>query len=292
MGMRAIILILISIALMVFDHRLHYFASVKNGLITFVTPLQYVVDKPAKYFGGMEANLSSRKELISQNAALRAEHLLLEAKLQRLLAIEKENVQLRALLASSPKSMNERVLVAQLLTVDTDPLISEVVLSKGKHDGVYIGQPVLDAKGIVGQIIEVGTFTSRVLLLTDPRSAIPVQDNRNGIRGIVVGQGHLAKLALTDIPLTVDIKTGDILVSSGLGGNYPEGYPVGVVSRVRYDTGEQFANIEVTPSAQLDRNQLALLIWPPKPLQVDVPKSVLPKGNVKKTRFSRKNDLP
>ncbi len=272
MGLRFILLVLLSIALMVLDYREHYLTPVRNLLTGIVAPIQYAVNVPIQFINDTSSHLSSRQTLLSENTTLRANQLLMEAKLQKLIALENENTQLRALLTSSTRSDNEHITVAQLLAVSTDPLMSEVVLDKGQNDEVYVGQPVLDASGIMGQIAQVGPFTSRVLLLSDPRSAIPVQAVRNGIRGIVLGKGALGNLALTDIPITVDIRVGDILVSSGLGGHYPEGYPVGVVSRVRHDQGGQFAAIEVIPSAQLDRNQPVLLIWPTnKNLSIDAP---------------------
>lgn len=261
---------------MVLDHRLRYLMPVRNTLTAIVAPVQYMVSAPVKWVSEFNSSLQNRQVLLTQNAALRGQQLLLQAKLQQLLALQNENTQLRALLASLPRVENEHVVVAQLLAVDTEPLVSEMVLDKGQHDGVYVGQPVLDAKGIVGQIIQVGPLTSRLMLITDPRSAIPVQNTRNAIRGIIVGRGNLSKLALTDIPNTVDVKMGDVLVSSGLGGHYPPGYPVGTVNQVRYTTGKQFTSIGVTPTADLDRNQQVLLLWPVKMPTIDAPKSSLP----------------
>lgn len=264
MGMRLMIFIVLSVVLMVLDHREHYLKPLRAGLNLTVAPIQYLVNQPVRLLASLNTNLSSRQTLLAQNASLRAEQLLLAAKLQRLIALENENIQLRALLQSSLKIDNERIQVAQLLEVSTDPSVSELVLNKGTHDAVYEGQPVLDATGIMGQIIEVAPLTSRVLLITDIRSAVPVQDSRNGVRGIVMGQGGLEKLVLTNIPETVDVHVGDLLVSSGLGGRYPQGYPVGVISSLHRNVGDQFIKIEVLPSAQLDRSQDVLLPWLPK----------------------------
>ncbi len=259
---------------MVLDQREHYLTPIRTVLTAAVAPMQYMVDIPVKFTGRLNINLTSHETLLTENASLRANQLLLQAKLQRLVALETENKQLRALLKSSPAVENQRIAVAQLLAVSTDPVMSEVVLDKGKNDDVYVGQPVVDANGVMGQIIQVGLTTSRVLLITDLRSAVPVQDARDGVRGIVIGQGNLAPLALTDIPDTVDVQVGDLLISSGLGGHYPAGYPVGVVSKVQHDSGEQFTNITVRPNAQLSRNQQVLLIWPPLTPTIDVPQSL------------------
>ncbi len=273
-GLRLIFLVILSIFLMVLDQREHYLTPLRNGLTAFVAPIQYLVNAPIRGVQTLLDNLSSRETLLAENTSLKAKQLLLQAQLQKLIALENENMELRALLQSSPRLQNRHIAIAHLLAVSTDPLISELVLDKGRKAGVYIGQPVLDANGVMGQIIQVGPLTSRLLLIADLRSAVPVQDTRNGVRGIVVGQGQMAKLLLTDIPDTVDVKQGDLLVTSGLGEHYPAGYPVGVVTQVQHDTGAQFTHIEITPSAKLNRNQPILLIWPPAMLDIDAPKSI------------------
>jgi rod shape-determining protein MreC len=258
---------------MVLDEREHYLLPVKIALDTLVAPLQYAVDAPAQWSKTLNTNLVSRQALLAENATLRANQLLLQAKLEKLIALENENRQLRALLLSTPHLGSSRIAVAQLLDVNTDPLVSEVIIDKGFKSGVYEGQPVLDAYGIMGQVVQVGPLTSRVLLITDLRSAVPVQDARSGIRGIVTGQGKLAKLALIDIPDTADVHAGDTLVSSGLGGHYPEGYPVGIVIAVRRAIGQSFMHVDAVPSAQLDKSQNLLLIWPEHSPTIDLPKS-------------------
>lgn len=255
---------------MVVDHRQHYLGSFRNVLTVVVAPVQYVVSVPAKLINALSDNLTTRQKLLAENAALHAQELLLKAQLQKLNALQNENGQLRALLTSARQIHNQRLMVAQLLSVDTDPLISEMVLDKGEKDGVYVGQPVLDAYGIMGQVIHVGPLTSRVLLVTDLRSAVPSQDARSGVRGLVVGRGKLSNLALIDIPNTVvDIRPGDVLVSSGLSGRYPAGYPVGIIKSVQRKPSEQFTQVEVLPQAQLNRSQQVLLIWPSKTVVKD-----------------------
>lgn len=258
---------------MVLDQRVHrYLAPVRVVLTATVAPIQYVVSTPINWATAINANLSSRQTLLVENSALRAKQLLLQAELQKLIALQNENTQLRELLKSSPRMQNERMTVAQLLAVTTDPLVSELILNQGLRNGVYEGQPVLDGKGIMGQVIQVGPFTSRVLLITDLRSAVPVQDARSSVRGLIVGRGNLARLALTNIPDTVDVRVGDVLLTSGLGGRYPYGYPVGVVSAIQHHASEKFTKIEATPSAQLERSEYVLLMWPQKAIAIDVPK--------------------
>jgi rod shape-determining protein MreC len=153
-------------------------------------------------------------------------------------------------------------LVAQLLAVATDPFVKQVVLDKGHKDKVFVGQPVLDAYGVMGQVIQVGPLTSRVLLISDSHSGVPVQVARNGVRAIAVGDAYTGKLRLMNVQHTVDIRPGDVLITSGLGQNYPEGYPVGQVTHVSKDPGLQFVTIAVEPAAHLDRSRGVLLVWP------------------------------
>lgn len=259
---------------MVLDHRQHYLAPARSALSTLVAPLQYAINAPIKLTENISTSLTTRQRLLAENSALRAQQLFLQAKLQKLIALEDENRQLRALLQSSLKTQNEQITVAQLLAVNTDPLTSELIIDKGTKSGVYEGQPVLDASGIMGQIIQTAPLTSRIMLITDLRSAVPVQDTHTGVRGLVVGQGSLEKLKLTDIPETVTLHVGDLLETSGLGGHYPAGYPVGVITAIHYKSGEQFTSIDVVPSAQIDRSQNVLLIWP-QHVAVDLPSTII-----------------
>lgn len=224
-------------------------------------PLKYIVDWPIKFSRYIFTSLSANQDLIEKNTNLRAKNILLEAKLQKFIDLEKENKELRALLGSNPQP-NERILVAQVLLVQAEPYLSQIVIDKGSKDGVYLNQPVIDAKGIVGQVIETDAYTSRVMLVTDSRNAVPVRVVRTGMHAIALGNGALGTLSLTHIPITADIKEGDQLISSGLGQRYPNGYPVGIVKRVSRETANDFAAIVVEPDAQLNRNRLVLLVWP------------------------------
>lgn len=255
--------IVLSLLLLLLDYH-HYLPSLRRVLNNAAAPLQYVIDAPLRFLNKVDQGVTTQSVLRADNIKLQSQQLFLEAKLQRFDALESENRQLSQLLSASEHLKKQRIELARLLLVNADPLLNEVLLDKGQNDGVYIGQPVIDADGIMGQVISVDLLTSRVLLLTDFRSAIPVQDVRSDARGILVGRGRLAKLTLRDTPGTVDIKVNDLLVTSGLGGHYPPGYPVGLVSSVNMNVAAQFASIQVTPSAQLNRNRPVLLIWPDK----------------------------
>lgn len=245
---------------MVVDKRITALDRVHSLLSVPLAPLQYLVSSPIKLIDSLGNAISSHDALVRENLDLKADQLLLRGQVQRLLAIESENNQLRALMSSSAR-VQGKVLIAQLLAVDSDPFIRQVVLDKGSKDNVFVGQPVLDATGIMGQVIQVGPFTSRVLLINDAHSGVSVQVARNGLRAIAMGDSYSGKLRLVNLPQTVDIQVGDILVTSGLSEHYPEGYPVGRVRSVFKDPGLQFATILLEPSAHLDSSREVLLVW-------------------------------
>lgn len=224
------------------------------------TPFYRVVNIPANILEWGEEALVSREELQQDNATMKAELIILKRKLQQMGTLAAENVRLRQLL-NSAKIISDRVLVAELVSVSPDPLVHSVTLNKGSEDGVYLGQPLLDAQGLMGQVIEVGSHQSRALLITDATHALPVQVNRNGVRAVVEGVGDLYRLELRHLSNTVDIRAGDLLVSSGLGQRFPVGYPVAEVVSVTRDPGQPFAKVEVVPKAQLNRSRHVLLVF-------------------------------
>jgi rod shape-determining protein MreC len=236
-----------------------------------VTPLQYAVSAPFDLIDWMSTSLATQKQLLAENTQLRVQAMLLNAQLQKLFELERENAQLRALLESAKvQTTNTKVLVVQVLAVDSDPFVQEVIIDRGGTAGVYVGQPVLDATGIMGQVVSIAPSVSRIMLLSDTRSAIPIELARNGLRGIVVGRGAYDDLALVHIPAAADVKVGDQLVSSGLGQRYPVGYPVGIVTQTKHYPGQPFMDISVVPSAALDRSRLVLLIWPQQEQQMEL----------------------
>ena len=260
LGLRLTLLVGLSIALMVFDERYDKLNDLRAGLSVVVAPIQYLIDGPVEVIDWVKDSFTRRQALIEDNANLKAQILLLNGKMHKILSLQKENEQLRALLqAASPVA--DEFTVANLLAISTSPYKSELILNKGEKEDVYLGQPVLDANGVMGQIVQVGPLTSRLMLITDPRSAVPVQITRNGLRAIAVGTGMRRQLALVDIADISDIKVGDILTTSGLGLRYPEGYPVGRVSRVYHDKGQHFATVYLTPSAHLYKSRQVLLVW-------------------------------
>lgn len=226
-----------------------------------ITPFFYIANAPAQLSHYLLNSFTSRQALQQENANLRARQIVLQAQLQKYIAIQKENDKLRELLASTPRGPG-RIRAAQLLSVSSNPARQTILLDKGKRQKVFAGQAVFDATGVMGQVIEVTPLTSRVMLLTDEHSAIPVQVNRSNERGIVVGTGGSGYLKLINIPQTTQIQVGDMLVTSGLGRHFPEGYPVGLVKAVVHKPGDTFADITVKPTAQVNRSRLVLLHWP------------------------------
>lgn len=255
-----VVALIVSIFLMFSDYHYRYLDNVRSGFSLVVFPLQYAVDYPVRVIGWVQSLVGSKKALINENMQLRYQQTMLESELQKLLVIQKENSQLKELLLTSSKA-DRRVMAAQILAVDTNSTRQIVVLNKGTREGVYVGQPVLDAKGVMGQVIDVGPMTSTVLLISDLKSAVPVRNNRTGERAILVGNNNMEQLSLINLPKTSSIHPGDILVTSGLGRRYPEGYPVGRVEEINSIPGEDFVKVSVSPVALLNRNRLVLLIW-------------------------------
>ena len=244
---------------MTFDHRFHQLESVRDVLSTAIYPLQYAIQLPFDAGRRLARNLASHNALLEENSRLRQKQLFINAQLQKLAALETENRRLRLLLESSV-NIRERVLIAELLTVDFDPYRHQILLNKGTYHGAHVGQPLVDQQGVIGQIIHANTLTSTAILITDPNHALPVQINRNGLRTLALGTGNFQELELPHIPNNEDVQVGDLLVTSGLGGRFPRGYPVAVVTKVEFDRGSPFAHIIARPTTQLDRSREVLLI--------------------------------
>lgn len=254
------LLIFVSVMLMLFDHHQHHrLNSIHTTLSSLVSPVQQLVNGTGQVFHHMRTYCATQHTLLKENTELKETVFLQKAQLQTFRALEAENVQLRALLQSSAR-LGAHLLVAEIVKVDADPFKHQVLLDKGKQAGIYVGQPVLDAEGVIGEVIEVFEKTSRVILLSDSSYGIPIENVRNGVRGIVMGTGTVNTLSLHYVPNTVDIQIGDVLVTSGLGGRYPAGYPVGEITEVNRDVSDSFASIHLKPSARLDRTRRVLLI--------------------------------
>ncbi len=246
---------------MVMDHRYKNLETVRSGLSVIVYPLQLAIELPGSISDWFSESLSSRRELQEENASLRTQQIMQKIQMQKLAALEAENIRLRGLLDASFE-VGEKRLIAELMSVNLDPFKHQIVINKGSLDDVFPGQPILDAEGVMGQIVHAGPYTSTAVLITDASHAIPVQVNRNGIRSIAIGSGTINRLELPYIPNNSDILPGDLLITSGLGGRFPPGYPVAVVGAVQHDPGHSFAQVMAEPLAQLNRSREVLLVWP------------------------------
>jgi len=245
---------------MTLDHRYDHMKNVRAVLSVVIYPVQYLMNLPLATGIWISENMSARQHLMEENRSLHTQHLLLQSRLQKLEALEAENMRLRELLDSSFK-VSEQVLIAELLAVDLKPFSQQILINKGTKDKVYAGQPILDAKGAMGQIVFAGPFTSTAMLITDPNHALPVEINRNGIRAIAVGTGEPNRLELPFIPNNADVKVGDLLVTSGLGGHFPPAYPVGRITKVIPDPSQPFAEVYAEPTANLESTREVLLVW-------------------------------
>lgn len=249
----------LAVALMILDHRYHHLKQLREFLSNAAYPLQWAVHIPVELNQNLQKYFSGHHSLLSENQSLKEKIFEQEGRLQRLLAVEAENHQLRSLLQASPKG-GETLSVTEILKVDSDPFHHRILLNKGAREGVYVGQPIIDEQGVVGEIIDVFWLSSRAILVTDASHAIPVENLRNGTRGIAVGTGAIDNLQLQHVPTTADLQVGDVLVTSGLGGRFPAGYPVGKITEISKDAGESFAVVRVKPMAHLDRGRHLLLI--------------------------------
>ena len=246
---------------MFLDFRLDAFSSSRVFLNSLMSPIQYLANLPGQLLDVSAQRLTSRQALIAENEQLTNRLLLMSEKLQRFEVLERENAQLRRLL-DAPVRQDMRKMVAELMAVDNTPYSQQIVINKGAIDGVFLGQAILDERGIVGQVMEVGTTNSRVLLISDVTHSIPVRSVRNNARFIASGGGVIDELFLEHVAHSTDVEVGDVLVSSGLGDVFPEGYPVAEVTEVVRDESRPFAQVTVLPLARLNRLKYLLILWP------------------------------
>lgn len=237
-----------------------YLNPIRERLAFLAEPFYKVTAVPGRVSDWGAANTMSRRELINEIETLKSELLIHQRKLQQMANLAAENVRLRQLLNAS-ELLQDRVLITELIGVSPNPLSHKVFINRGVNAGVFKGQAVLDAYGLVGQVIEVASDSSTVLLVSDATHAIPVQVNRNGVRAIAEGTGDLNRLSLRHVSSNTDIRQGDLLVSSGLGERFPVGYPVAVVESVVQDPGRAFLTVVAKPMAHLDRSRHLLLVF-------------------------------
>jgi len=260
LGVRLTVLLFASIALMVLDHRQDHLGAVRQAIGAAVYPLQVIVDAPFRLWEWARDGTADRNQLQLELSRLQVERLLTNARLQRMTALEAENARLRDLLEARAQVRDE-VRVAEIMAVDANPYRHNIVIDIGEREGAYDGQSIVDVTGVIGQIIETGLTTSQAMLISDPSHSLPVEINRNGLRTIANGTGEFGRLDLPFVTNNADIRPGDLLVTSGLGGAFPAGYPVAVVDTVNRIPQEPFADVTATPAAALDQVREVMLIW-------------------------------
>lgn len=259
-----------SVIAMFVDTKIDSVATFRAYLTSLVSPLQYIANLPGAALNWSATRLNSRQNLLEENTRLTTQITLMNEQLQRFVVIQQENQHLRTLLDAHVQEEMHKM-IAELMAVDNNPYSHQIVLNKGALDGVFSGQSVLDENGIIGQVIEVGTTNSRVLLISDVSHAIPARISRNNVTVIVSGMGDVNELTLEHVPHSTDIKEGDLLISSGLGNVFPRGYPIATVSSIVRDESQPFAQVKATPQAKLDRIKYLLLLWP----QSDAPEQAV-----------------
>ena len=262
---------------MVMDHKYNSLKLLRAGLSVIVYPLQMTIELPGTISDWFSESLATRRSLQEENESLRMQQLMQKVQMQKLAALEAENIRLRELLDSSFE-VGEKVLIAELMSVNLDPYKHQIVVNRGELHDVYPGQPILDAKGVMGQIVHASPYSSTAMLITDTSHAIPVQVNRNGLRTIALGSGTINRLDLPYIPNNADIKPGDLLITSGLGGRFPPGYPVATVTAVQHDPGLTFSQVVAAPLAELNRSREVLLVWPGISTTLETPAQVSAEG--------------
>jgi rod shape-determining protein MreC len=257
--------VVLSVVILTVDYRYHSpeVTFVRNYLSIAAYPIQWIADSPTRLLGFFDDYIFTQQGLVKENQQLKETQFLQNARIQKYQALEAENNRLRTLLQSSART-NETLAVAEIIKINADLFLHRVILNKGSEQGIHLGQAVIDAEGVVGEVIEVYPTTSRVILLTDASYGIPVENVRTGVRGVVVGTGSLKNLELKHVAHTLDLAVGDSLVTSGLDGHYPSGYPVGTVTHIVHDPGETFVAVQVEPKARLDRVREVLLLAPQK----------------------------
>jgi len=245
--------------LMVADHRGGYLEQARTSAGLLTGPLYRLAGMPARLARGLSGYLTAQQVLITENVRLRHDLLLANARLDRLAGVQMENQRLRALLGGT-RGLRLNVQLASLADVDLDPFRHRLVLDAGSRRGVEEGMVVIDAHGVMGQVLSVAPTHSTVILVSDPSHAIPVQVMRTGLRAIAFGTGRIDLLEVPSIPLSADLKPGDVLETSGIGGRFPAGFKVGTITSLHPDDTRLFVVAQVRPSASLDRGGEVLLV--------------------------------
>jgi rod shape-determining protein MreC len=277
---RCVLYSLIALALIIVDKRYDHLGKIRRLLSVVAYPVQIAVASPFEGWHWFRDSVTTRDALRADKTKLEAELRVAQFRLQRYEALEAETQRLRAL-RDNTAGVTDRFVIGDVMNVDLDAFRERVLVDKGAGDGIYVGQAVLDSGGVFGQVARVGQLTSEVILVSDAAHAIPVQINRNGLRTVAVGTGDTNRLKLPYLPTSADVVAGDLLVTSGLGGGFPAGYPVGTIAEVKRDPAQSLADVDVKPAAALDRSRELLFVWL-KPQAAELPPPAKPTPAPKK----------
>ena len=258
--LRCVLYSLFALALIIVDKRYDHLGKIRRVLSIVAYPVQIAVASPFQGWDWFRESVTTRDLLRADKTKLESELRLAQFRLQRYEALEAESQRLRAL-RDNTAGVTDHFIIGNVMDVDLDAFRERVLVDRGAQDGVFVGQAVLDAGGVFGQVARVGQLTAEVILLSDATHAIPVQVNRNGLRTIAVGTSDMGRLKLPYLPTSADVIAGDLLVTSGLGGGFPAGYPVGTVAEVKRDPAQSLADVEVKPAAALDRSRELMFVW-------------------------------
>ncbi|MGZ5031698.1 MAG: rod shape-determining protein MreC [Usitatibacter sp.] len=260
---------LAAIVLMIADHRFHALETVRLSLSVMAYPLQQLAAMPSQALGRIADYFASQDRLLRENQDLKAKVLEQSAAAQeaRLLRAEQEH-----LLAMSPGKSRyaDRGTLAEVLYTARNPFVRKVIVDKGLTQGIQAGMPVIDDSGVVGQVTNVGTFTSEVTLVTEKDQSVPVMLVRNGLRAIAVGSGKDGSIDVPFMPVSADIQNGDIFVTSGIDATYPPGLLVAQVTSVEKNAAYVFAKIVAKPAAGVENHRYVMVLplsasSPPRP---------------------------
>lgn len=254
-----IFLVILSFVMLINDQKSNYLAIFRNSIAIAVYPLQSLVAMPSNLFVWINKNFSSREALTLENKILLNQQNINNTTLQRYQSLEQENSRLREILNAATR-LEHKVEIARIISANINPYRHTIVINKGDKDGIHAGQVIVDTDGVMGQILYTNFLTSEAILISDADHALPVQINRNGLRTILLGSGSYTNLNAPYIPNNADIKIGDLLVTSGLGGKFPAGYPVGTINSIVRNPSEQFSNVTAKPIALLNQAREVMLI--------------------------------
>lgn len=257
--LRLIAYLALAMVLMVLDHRNGWMWRIRYSAAAVVEPMYRLANMPTAAMRAASVAFADRQALTEQNQRLREDLLLANAKLNRMASVAQQNERLKQLL-DTQRSLGLNVQLARVVGVDLGADSYRLLINRGARDGVKVGQPVIDAHGIMGQVVNVLPTMAQVMLLTDPTHAIPVVIERTGLRTVAYGDRDQPGLSLPNIPMAADVKPGDRLVTSGVGGRFPPGFPVGTVRSVAPAATGMFMDAHATPAAQIHRSDDVLLL--------------------------------